>query len=182
MSLDIGMISSKELALLLGISDQTVRDLQKKQKITGENSGTRFTFNPYVCIPQYIQYVRELCTSDDAKERKTVAEADLVEAKAGIAKLEFGELKCEMHRSDDVRFFFADYCAHFRAELLSMPSRIPVLLNCPDKAEAAEKVSDEVAQMLERLKNYEYSRSKFRTAVRERRGWKEKKEDGEEDE
>ena len=171
---EVEMLSPEGLSKYIGITGRAIQNLFKSGVLTGEVKGSRYYFNPYVAIPQFIEYQKSLVAPEDSKERKLAAEADLKRAQADIAQLELAELRGEMHRSDDVKYLIADAFAKFRAELLALIQRVPVILEVENKAQGSQTMSVEVAAILERLKGiFEYDPKKYRDLVRERAGWKE---------
>lgn len=178
------LVTSTELGALMGMTGQNIRDLMKKGIIDGVNKGTRFMFNPYLCIPQYIDYIKTqgIFAASNDKARKLAADADYARARADTAMLELAELKGELHRSDDVRDLVSLMLSNVRADYLSLVTRLPVLLGLDNKAAASKKLMSELSTRLDRLREYEYDPKQYAALVRERRGWKEQNESEENEE
>ena len=168
------LISAAALSTYLGVSDQTVRNLQKDGHIHGVATGRSgiIKYDPFTTIPEYIRYIKSLTGEEGMKGRKLTAEARLKEAQADAAELELDELRGRLHNSADVQFFTADLCAHIRGAVLSLPSRLAMkITGVESKTEIAEIVKKECYDILTEMSDYEYDPKKYREAARNRKGF-----------
>lgn len=114
------------------------------------------------------------------KERR-IAEAQLKQANADIAKLELKELEGKMHRSEDVETVIMDMLFSVRSALKALPGRLAVDVAAADNAAEASKIIErEVHLLMSELSAYKYDPARFKELVRERRKW-EKQEAEDED-
>ena len=178
------LLSPAALSRYLGVSDQTIRNLQKDGHIHGVPSGRSgiIKYDPFDVIPEYIRYIKSLTGEEGMKGRKLTAEARLKEAQAEAAELQLDELKGRLHNSADVQFFTADLCAHIRGAVLSLPSRLAMKITGEEsKAEIANIVKKECYEILNEMSNYEYDPKKYKEAARNRKGFDQIHEDEDED-
>lgn len=168
------LISSKELALILGISDRTVQLLAKEGYITCQKKGNCNRYDLYQAVQEYIDYCakKENKVFSSLEEGKLNEEVRLKRAKADAAELELGELKGSLHSASDVEKITTDLVLTVRSGLLSLPGRLAVdVVEAKDAAEASEIIKKEVYSLLEELADYEYNPEEYRRRVRERQGW-----------
>lgn len=168
------LISPAQLSRYLGVSDQTIRDLQRAGHIHGIPTGKSgaIRYDMFNVIPEYIRYVRSLTGEEGMKGRKLTAEARLKEAQAEAAELQLDELRGRLHNSADVQFFTADLCAHIRSGILSLPSRLAMKITGGEtKTEIADIVKKECYEILTEMADYEYDPQKYKEAARSRKGF-----------
>jgi hypothetical protein len=87
-----------------------------------------------------------------------------------------------MHRSEDVEAMTSDLATVIRSMLMALPGRLAVdLAEMQNPAEVSERVKHEVYAIMEELAHYKYDPNEYRRRVRDREGWRELEENGEED-
>ncbi len=174
------VVTSKELADLLGLNVRSIQRLAKEEIIRP------CRLSPYKFILKqgvldYIGYIQKENGVDapnkkskepsDLQNRKDLAEAELKEAKAAIEKIKLAELEATMHSSEDVEALTVDLVYEVRAALCSLPGRLAVDLaqeNRPTVVSAM--IEDEIRAILDGLSKYEYDRERYKKRMAERIG------------
>ena len=168
------MVSTQEVADIIGKGIRTVQNLTKSGILTCEKVKGKNQYNLYTVIREYCSYVakKEEKKYSSAEEEKTAADARIKTAKAEIAELELMELKGRLHAAEDVEDMTADLALVIRSSLVAMPGRVAVeLADIDDATEISECLKKEIYAILEDLSNYEYNPEEYRKRVRNRRGW-----------
>ena len=172
------------IAKLFGVSVRRVQQLTQEGIITTVRVSNANRYDLLPTIQRYIKYLQDKATGREAKKddgsesRKSKAEADLKESKAGMASLELKELEAKMHRSEDVEAVMTDIVFVIRGMLVSLPGRLAVdTYNSASPAEASVIIRDEVYKILNELANYHYDPDVFKRRVRDRQGWRELEDD-----
>ena len=166
------IVSPSELALILGPTGRTIRQLVEDGIL--EKAG-RGRFLLCDSVHRYIAYKsKEKRNKDDAqiKREKDAADAAYKEAKAKIAEMEVAELQGKLHRSEDVAALTEDLIYTIRGALLSLPGRLAMdTASAATPAEAAEIIRKEVYALMQELSHYQYDPTKYEERVRQRRDW-----------
>lgn len=178
-----GMVKTAEVATMLEMTPQWVRDLTKRGvlKIYATPAGDRY--NLVESVKAYIRYLREQAKAKESKaspweDRKQQAEAELKEHKAKMAELQLKELQGKMHRSEDVEAATNDLVYTIRSLLMALPGRLAVDLAAMHTApEVSERMQAEVYEVLNELAGFKYDPEAYKRRVRDRQGWQEERED-----
>ena len=179
--------STAVVATLFNLSERRVQQLAKDGIIDGKKVEGVYQFDLLPTVRKYITYLSDKANGRDQKNRKTeeeklAAEADLKRAKADMAELQLKELRGQMHRSEDVEAITTDLVYTIRSMIIALPGRLAVDVAAVDTApEASEIIRRECYQVLEELSNYKYDPEEYAKRVREREGWKEATDDGDEE-
>lgn len=179
--------STAVVASLFNLSERRVQQLAKEGVIEGRKVDGIYQFDLLPTVRKYITYLSDKANGRDQKNRKTeeeklAAEADLKRAKADMAELQLKELRGQMHRSEDVEAITTDLVYTIRSMIIALPGRLAVDVAAVDTApEASEIIRRECYQVLEELSNYKYDPEEYAKRVREREGWKEATDDGDEE-
>lgn len=179
------MISSGELAKIIGKSDRTIQMLAKSGVLTCEKVNNKNQYNLYLVVQEYIEHMakQERAEISSLEEKKKYEEMRYKKAKADMMELELGEIKGELHSAEDVEWLTTDLVLAVRSSLLSLPGRIGTdVAGLTTAIECSEVVKEEVCSILKDLSRYEYDPEEYKARVRERQGWKEcqgEKPDGE---
>ena len=166
------IVSPSELALILGPTGRTIRQLVEDGILEKVGRG-RFL----LCdsVHRYIAYKsKEKRNKDDAqiKREKEAADAAYKEAKVKIVEMEVAELQGKLHRSEDVAALTEDLIYTIRGALLSLPGRLAMdTASAKTPAEAAEIIRKEVYALMQELSHYQYDPAKYEERVRQRRDW-----------
>lgn len=179
--------STAVVATLFNLSERRVQQLAKDGIIDGKKVEGVYQFDLLPTVRKYIAYLSGKANGRDQKNRKTeeeklAAEADLKRAKADMAELQLKELRGQMHRSEDVEAITTDLVYTIRSMIIALPGRLAVDVAAVDTApEASEIIRRECYAVLEELSNYKYDPEEYAKRVREREGWKEATDDGDEE-
>lgn len=169
-------IPTRQLATMLGIDSDTVRDLEDRGLLSSETISGKKYFPLVPSVQEYCEYLRRQNKGgmEDLPDelRKIKAEADLKEAKAAIEQMRKSELEATMHRSDDVERITTDLCMAVRAELLALPGMLAVdVASAKSASEAAGFIKKAVNDILNSLTDYSYNPKEYKKLVREREKW-----------
>lgn len=171
------VVSTSELAITMGLTSRRVQQLAADGVFPAQSRGK---YNLSACVSAYIQYAIEkkaVTQATDYETRKKKAEAQLKEAKAGIADLEWKEMQGQMHRAEDVEEITDDLIYAIRGALLALPGRVAMdAAQAQTAAEAAQIVRREVFLIMQELAEHEYEPAKYREKVRERAEWRDAEE------
>lgn len=173
------IITTKELAEIIGKTEQRVNQLAKEGVLEKVVAGKWDIVNN---MKMYIEYLESKCIDEaDLEKQKLQAEVDYKRHKADMIKLELAELEGNMHRSEDIEKFVGALIFAYKAQLLSLPGLLaPALVNVNSASEISEKIRYEAVNMLESLAAYDYDNTKYQREVRERQGWSTDEADSEE--
>lgn len=175
---NVKLITSKELARIVGVTERTVQTLVKEGHLTCQKVGKYNRYNLYKVVQEYVAYQakKKDRVFSSLEEKKLYEEIRLKQTKADIAELEMNELKGSLHAAEDVEKITTDLVIAVRSGLLSLPGKLAVdVVEAKDAAEASEIIKKEVCSLLEELANYEYDPEEYRRRVREKKGWKDEK-------
>lgn len=187
-----GLIKTKELAKILGVSDRRLQMMTKSGLLhkADAEAGTRGVYRMPDVIREYRaaladaaqgHKVRDEAETDMTKS-KLSAEVRYKEAKAKKAEVELKEYVGEFHRSDDVEKLVNELIYSVRNAMMAMPGRLASECVGKTAKEISEAVRKEVFSTLEQLSQHEYDPEKYRKLVRERSGLKTLDADDDEDE
>lgn len=181
-----GFVKTAEVASLLELTPQWVRDLTRQGILKKYNMPAGERYNLIECVKAYIKYLREKVAIKEVKanpweETRQQAEADLKRSKADMAALQLKELEGKMHRSEDVEAVMTDIVYAIRSMLMALPGRLAVdVTGARSAAEASELIRAEVYKILGELAGYKYDPDEYARRVRDREGWRDLS-DGEDD-
>ena len=103
---------------------------------------------------------------------KLVAEADLKQSKAEIARMELDEIKGRLHRSEDVEAMTNNLALNVRSAVLALPGRLAMDLAPMTSAnEVSARIKAECDAVLNDLSRYQYDRGEYMKRSRARIGW-----------
>lgn len=176
---DGDMVSSSEIAKLIGKTIKTVQDLTNNGVLPAveTKNGKRVTrkYNKYMAMQAYIRHVEERAAKkngDGKEQEKSQVEIDIKRTKLRMAELQLEELEGKVHLAEDVESLTDDLVLCVRANLLAMPGRLAVpLAEMGDASEVSARIQEEVCMILEDLANYEYDPKEYKKRARERQGW-----------
>lgn len=178
-----GMVKTAEVATMLEMTPQWVRDLTKRGVLKTYKTPAGERYNLVESVKAYIRYLREQAKAKESKtseweEKRQKAEAELKQHKAEIEELKLKELKGKMHRSEDVEAATNDLVYTIRSLIMALPGRLAVdLASLHTAPEVSERMQAEVHEILNELAGYHYDPEAYRRRVRDRQGWQEERED-----
>ncbi len=168
------MLSSEEVAEIIGKDKRTVQNLAKQGILTCEKTGRRNLYDLHVVVKEYCDYLaksnkRKISSMED---EKTAEDIRIKRAKADMAELELRELKGALHAAEDVEEMTTDLVLVIRSSFLALPGKVSSeLAELDDASEVSERLKAEIFDILKDLSNYRYDPEEYKKRVRERRGW-----------
>lgn len=171
------------IAQIFGVSVRRVEQLKAEGIIKGHGKPTKYDLLP--TIKAYVSYLSDKAHGREKKQTdaqlataKLEAEKRIKVAKAEMAELELRELKGELHRASDVEAITTDHVMFLRSMLMALPGKVAVDMAAIQSApEAAERMKQEVYNILGRLASYRYDPDEYKERVMERQGWNERQGD-----
>ncbi|SMG47345.1 DNA-binding protein [Dethiosulfovibrio salsuginis] len=147
------LISAKDVARLLGVTESWVHKLVKKGYISKTDTG-RFSLG--ASVGGYIQYIKTGESSNLSPQDMMKEKFRLTKAQADKAEMEVQELEKELVRVDEVRRACSDMVSTFRTKALGLPSKVaPKVLGMASVAEVQACLKREVNEVLQELSEYE---------------------------
>ncbi|MEI2466644.1 hypothetical protein [Niallia taxi] len=144
-------VTTKQLAVILGVTDSRIRQLDRAGTITKISRGK---YDLPFTIQQYIQHLKEDMSDDELN--KNYEEALWTRAKRQKTELELQIMKGELHRSTDVKRVLNNMLASFRARILTLPSKTaPLLIAKTDINNIKAILKDASIEALTELSEYD---------------------------
>ncbi|MCR4674057.1 MAG: protoporphyrinogen oxidase [Lachnospiraceae bacterium] len=175
------MISTRNLAAFLGMTDERVRQLEDEGVFTSTMEKNRKYFNLREAVETYVEYLKKSKASPGAindEARRIKADADWKEAKADIEKMKRDELAGRMHSSEDVKTVTTALVLEVRSKLLSLPGSLAKdVTDANSVSEASGIIKAAVYDLLNELVNFEYDPKQYAALVRQREEWMNEKEE-----
>lgn len=168
------MLSSEEVAQIIGKDKRTVQNLAKQGILTCEKLGRKNLYDLHVVIKEYCEYLAKSAKRkfSSMEDEKTAEDIRIKRAKADMSELELKELKGALHAAEDVEEMTTDLVMVIRSSFLALPGRVASeLAELENANDVSEKLKDEIYDILKDLSNYQYDPEEYRKRVRERRGW-----------
>lgn len=172
------LVSSKDLAILFGLTERRIQQLTSDGTITpvietvGGKRVRRYdllpTVHDYVTVLQDKAAGRERKKDAEEKEAERVqAEIDYKKAKARIVELELDEIEGRIYLAENVERVVVDMLTKMKSKLLAIPSQTAPRLEGKKKAKIEKILEVEVDKALMELSEYnaEDFRSENSTAV-----------------
>lgn len=156
-NLDGLIVTAAVIAKIIGVSERQVRNLAEDKMIPKLKNGS------YELIPTLNAYIENLKLSQKAEKteiRKTATfqeEKTMHErAKRVKAELILGEMKGELHRSEDVEKVMTDMLTNFRSKLLAFPNKVaPILIGRSEIPVIQDILENQIYEALDELKEYD---------------------------
>ena len=135
--------------------------------------------NLYDLIPtiqRYIKYLQGIVdnrtkSTDELEAQRLNVDIKLKEAKAEKAILDLKILKADVLEVEDVRAYVEDLAATTKALLTALPGRLAMdVVNVQTAAEVSEIIDVAITEILNDLKDYEFSIDFYKQRVAERNG------------
>ncbi len=173
------MVTSSEIAKLIGKTTKTVQDLTNNGILPAEEnqSGKKVLrkYDKYKTIRAYIGYIEERAAKkngSDKEQKKIQVELETKKAKLRMAQMQLDELEGRMHLSEDVESMTNDLILCVRSSLLAVPGLLAVdLAEISDASEISARLSETVYGILNDLSKYRYDQKEYKKRARERKGW-----------
>lgn len=168
------MISSREVARIIGKDQRTVQNMAKQGILTCEKSGNKNLYDLYTVIKEYCEHFAKSTNKkiSSMEDEKIAEDIRIKRAKADMAELELMELRGELHAAKDVEEMTTDLVLVIRSSFLALPGKVSAELSeIEDAREISKRLKEEIADILKDLSNYEYDPDEYRKRVREKKGW-----------
>jgi excisionase family DNA binding protein len=173
------IITSKEMAQLLGVTRRWVQQLTQDGIITATRVGNTNQYDLIPTIHRYITYLQKKAEENEESTEVTDLQADKLKveiemkrAKAQIAALELKELESKMHRSKDVEAMTTDLILVIRSKLLHLPELLASeVASINTAAEVSDRIREAVIDILEDLSDYKYDPKEYEKRAKEQQGW-----------
>lgn len=169
--------NTKWLSSFFKLSERRIQQLTQEgilPAVKRTKEGNQYDLIP--TIQRYIYYLQDLVnnrtkSTEDQEKQRLDAEIKLKEAKAEIAQLDLKVLKADVLRVEDVRAYVEDLAATTKALLTALPGRLAMdVLNVNTAAEVSEIIDVAVIEILNVLKDYEFTIDFYKQRVAERNG------------
>ncbi len=173
------MVTSSEIAKLIGKTTKTVQDLTNNGILPAveTKNGKRVSrkYDKYETIRAYIGYVEERAlkkNGTDREQEKLQVEVETKKTRLKMFQLQLEELEGRLHASEDVESMTDDLVLCVRSSLLAVPGQLAVdLAEMSDATEVSARLLETVCGILDDLSNYKYDPKAYGKRVRERKGW-----------
>lgn len=173
------LLTAEEMASWFGVTRRRVEQLTRDGIIeAAETRPLRYALKE--TVRNYIQHLAakaggrpgKSMSEQQAMKEKLVAEADLKQSKAEIARMELDELKGRLHRSDDVEAMTNNLALNVRSAILALPGRLAMdLAPMTTASEISARIKQECDAVLNDLSQYKYDRGEYMKRSRARIGW-----------
>ena len=150
-------VSAAVLGNIFGVTDRRVRQMAEEGIIVRAAKGR---YNLVESLKNYILSLKlaaECATADspdgeiDFDEEKALHER----VKRHISELKLQTMKGELHKAEDVERVMSDMLAAFKTRVMNIPSKVAPVLEDRDAAYIKERLTGEVIEALNELKDYD---------------------------
>lgn len=150
-------VSVAVLGNIFGVTDRRVRQMAEEGIIVRAAKGR---YNLVESLKNYILSLKlaaEGATADspdgeiDFDEEKALHER----VKRHISELKLQTMKGELHKAEDVERVMSDMLAAFKTRVMNIPSKVAPVLEDRDAAYIKERLTGEVIEALNELKDYD---------------------------
>lgn len=149
-------VSASVLGKLFSVSDGRVRQMAREGILARAAKGR---YKLADSIKNYILNLKLSADRTDAEPSGSISyekEKALHErAKRRIAELKLQTMKGELHKGSDVEMVMSDMLAAFRTRVMNIPSKVAPVLENRDAAFIKNKLTNEVTEALNELKDYD---------------------------
>ncbi|ABO49736.1 hypothetical protein Dred_1202 [Desulforamulus reducens MI-1] len=141
------IVGTSELALILGLSDSRIRQLDRSGIITKVGRGK---YDLASAVQGYCNYLK------DAASQEGLSEKDLLDrTRRKKLELEIQIMQGELHRAEDVKRVLNDMLGAFRARCLAIPHKLaPQLLGKKELPSIQEGIKKAIYEALSELSDY----------------------------
>ena len=159
------VVTGRELASVLGLSENSIRSLRKRGVIQAIRS--RINKNEYQLGPAVRGYLQFKCGQDSPSEADFHRERALKErANRQLREILLEQTRNQLHHCDDVRAIVGDSNAQIRSQLLAFGNLLALqVTGKTDPAEVKTIIDEQVRKVLNELIKYKpqdyYRRSKI---------------------
>lgn len=156
-NIDSITVSAEVLGDLFGVKDRRIRQMAE------EGSVVRAAKGRYRLVESVKNYLLTLkLAAEGVGVELADGEIDFDEEKAlhervkrHISELKLQTMKGELHKAGDVEMVMMDMLAAFKTRMMNIPSKVAPILENRDAAFIKERLTDEVTEALNELKDYD---------------------------
>lgn len=167
--------SASEVAKFCEITERRVQQLRKDGTLTAIKTSDGYRYDFVVAVKQYIKYLqgcveRKGNPNSDKEARRIDADIMQKQNKAKLLSFEIGEVRGELHRSEDVQMLLEDLAASIRSMLSALPSRLsPIVAKMTNPKLIGAEIKKEINLVLTQLSKFEYNPEYFRDKRKSRK-------------
>lgn len=150
-------VSAAVLGNIFGVTDRRIRQMAEEGIITRVSKGR---YNLVESLKNYILSLK--LAVDSNNEENPDGELDIDEEKAlhervkrHISELKLQTMKGELHKAEDVEAVMSDMLSAFKTRMMNIPSKVAPVLEERDAGYIKEKLTTEVTEALNELKDYD---------------------------
>ena len=142
------IVGTSQLALILGLTDSRIRQLERSGIITKIGRGR---YDLASAIQGYCAYLKE-----STEKQEGLSEKDLLDrTRRKKIELEIKIMQGELHRAEDVRRVMNDMLGVFRARCLSIPHKLaPQLVALTELPAIQSVIKKDIYEALTELSDY----------------------------
>ncbi len=142
-------VTTKELAVILGITQRRVNQLTNNEKVFKREINGNYDVVKNVSLYYQRKFTKE---SLDFDKEKTLHE----KVKRELAEMKLKELRMEMHPGEAVERVLSGMLVTFRNRILSIPSKLaPMLVGKKDISTVSDTIKQELLDTLTELSEYD---------------------------
>lgn len=150
-------VSAAVLGNIFGVTDRRIRQMAEEGIIARVSKGR---YNLVESLKNYILSLK--LAVDSNNEENPDGELDIDEEKAlhervkrHISELKLQTMKGELHKAEDVEAVMSDMLSAFKTRMMNIPSKVAPVLEERDAGYIKEKLTTEVTEALNELKDYD---------------------------
>lgn len=149
-------VSAAVLGNIFGVTDRRIRQMAEEGIIVRAAKGR---YNLVDSLKNYILSLKLAVDSNDSdnpdgelnfEEEKALHER----VKRHISEMKLQTMKGELHKADDVRHVMTDMLSSFKTRMMNIPAKVAPVLEDRDAGYIKERLTSEVAEALNELKDY----------------------------
>lgn len=143
-------ISQNEMGKVIGVTPQRVAQLKKDGTVVADDQGK-------ILLVQSLQNIHRLDQGDSGAEGVSLDEERALheKAKREMAEIKLGEMKNDMHSTDDIIYIIGNMVVVFRRTLLSLPSKMATSLAGKSPEDINEILTKEITRALQELSEFD---------------------------
>lgn len=149
-------VSAAVLGNIFGVTDRRIRQMAEEGIIVRAAKGR---YNLVDSLKNYILSLKLAVDSNDSdnpdgelnfEEEKALHER----VKRHISEMKLQTMKGELHKADDVRHVMTDMLSSFKTRMMNIPAKVAPVLEDRDAGYIKERLTSEVTEALNELKDY----------------------------
>ena len=163
-----GYATAEELADLLGLSVQRIRQLRNEGAMITEQTPQGMRYHKEKSLAAFCKYLLARQDRDTLKDRAAKAEAEYKEKKAALLDIELRKRKGEVHEARHVKELMNGMILETKAAFLAIPARIALKLAlCKTENQMAAVVRKALFDVMASMAQHQYDPERYRKLVEE---------------